>query len=60
MLSYQKEESEVSKMVYEDIPTFANYGEAHSYIGNMKKTVSSIFIENKNIKMQNNELLAKV
>ena len=60
MLNYQKEESEVSKIVYEDIPTFANYGEAHGYIVNMKKTVNSVFIENKNLKMQNNELLAKV
>jgi hypothetical protein len=47
-------------MVYEDIPSFANYGEAHGYIANMKKTVNFIFIENKNLKMQNNELVAKV
>lgn len=60
MLNYQKEQTEVSKMVYEDIPSFANYGEAHGYIANMKKTVNFIFIENKNLKMQNNELVAKV
>ena len=60
MLGYQKEETEVSKMVYEDIPSFANYGEAHGYIANMKKTINSIFIENKNLKMQNNELVGKV
>jgi len=60
MLTYQKEESEIAKIVYNDIPTFNNYGEAHVYISGLKKTMNTLYLENKNLKIMNNNLTAKV
>jgi hypothetical protein len=60
MMMYQKDEGEVARMVFEEIPIFANKGEAQLYIARMKTTVNSLFVDNKNFKMQNNELVTKV
>ena len=60
MMMYQKDEGEVARMVFEEIPIFANKGEAQLYIARMKTTLNSLFVDNKNFKMQNNELVTKV
>ncbi len=39
MFNYAQEQSEVSRILHDDVPQFSSYNEAHQYISHLKKSL---------------------
>ena len=49
LMNYQKEDTEVAKIIYEDIPRFRAAADSQAYIADLKKVMSAMHFENKQL-----------
>lgn len=56
IMNYQKDESELAKLIYDETPKFRTVGDATAFILELKKSMSAMHIEIKQLKTFNQDL----
>jgi hypothetical protein len=53
LMNYQKDESELAKLIYDETPKFRTVGDATAFISELKKSMCAMHIEIKQLKIFN-------